>query len=77
MALVDRPGALAGLLDVIGGAGANVQEVMHQRLFAEVGARSVEVDVTVECIDAAHRDHVVEILEGAGHRARVLPLDEL
>jgi hypothetical protein len=26
-----------------------VQEVVHQRLFAAVGARSVEVDVTVEC----------------------------
>jgi threonine dehydratase len=77
VALVDRPGSLAELLEVIGGEGANVQEVVHQRLFAAVGARSVEVDVTVECIDAAHRDHVVDTLTAAGHQARVLPLDEL
>jgi threonine dehydratase len=77
VALDDRPGALASLLEVIGGAGANVQEVVHQRIFAAVAVRAVEVDVTVECIDAAHRDLVVTALEGAGYRARVLPLDEL
>jgi threonine dehydratase len=62
---------------VIGGAGANVQEVLHQRLFAAVGVRAVEVDVTVECLDAAHRDQVVGALEAAGYQARVLPLDVL
>jgi threonine dehydratase len=77
VALDDRPGSLAVLLDVVGGAGANVQEVLHQRLFATVGARAVEVDITLECIDAAHRDHVVATLGTAGIRARVLPLDEL
>jgi threonine dehydratase len=77
VALDDRPGALASLLEVVGGAGANVQEVVHQRLFAAVGVRAVEVDVTVECLDATHRDHVVGSLEAAGYRARVLPLDEL
>jgi threonine dehydratase len=77
VALDDRPGALAALLEVIGGAGANVQEVLHQRLFAAVGVRSVEVDVTVECLDADHRDQVVVALGAAGYRARVLPLDQL
>jgi threonine dehydratase len=77
VALDDRPGALAALLEVIGGAGANVQEVTHQRLFAAVGVRSVEVDVTVESLDADHRDTVVVALEDAGYRARVLPLDQL
>jgi threonine dehydratase len=77
VALDDRPGSLAGLLEVVGGAGANVQEVVHQRLFAAVGARSVEVDVTVECLDAAHRDQVVATLEAADYKARVLPLDQL
>jgi threonine dehydratase len=77
VALDDRPGALAGLLDVVGGAGANLLEVTHQRLFAAVGARTAEVDLTVECLDATHRAAVVDALEAAGHRARVLPLDEL
>lgn len=77
VALDDRPGALAVLLEVIGTAGANVREVLHQRLFAPVGARAVEVDVTLECIDAAHRDITVAALAAAGIKARVLPLDEL
>lgn len=77
VALDDRPGALAGVLDVVGIAGANLLEVAHQRLFAAVGARTAEVDLTVECLDASHRAAVVEALEAAGHRARVLPLDEL
>jgi threonine dehydratase len=77
VALADRPGSLARLLDVIGGADANVQEVAHQRLFAPVGVSTAEVDITVECLDAAHRDRVVEALLAAGHPARVLPLDEL
>lgn len=77
VALDDRPGALAVLLEVVGSAGANVHEVLHQRLFAHVGARAVEVDVTLECLDAAHRDQVVAALGDAGIRARVLPLDEL
>jgi threonine dehydratase len=77
VALDDRPGALAALLEVVGAAGANVQEVLHQRLFAHIGARAVEVDVTLECLDAAHRDQVVVALGAAGIPARVLPLDEL
>jgi len=77
VALDDRPGALAGVLEVVGTAGANLLEVAHQRLFAAVGARTAEVDLTVECLDATHRAAVVDALEAAGHRARVLPLDEL
>jgi len=77
VALADRPGSLAALLDVIGSAGANVQEVAHQRLFAPVGVSTAEVDITVECLDADHRDRVVAALLDAGPHARSLPLDEL
>lgn len=77
VALDDRPGALAAVLEVVAGAGANLLEVAHQRLFAAVGARTAEVDLTVECLDADHRTAVVAALAAAGHRARLLPLDEL
>jgi threonine dehydratase len=76
VAIDDRPGSLAALLDVVGDAGANLVEVVHQRLFAAVGARTAEVDLTVESMDAEHREAVVAALGAAGHRARVLPLDE-
>ena len=70
--LDDRPGALAGVLEVVGEAGANLVEVVHQRLFADVGARTAEVDLTVECMDAQHRDAVLAALGAAGYDARTL-----
>ena len=75
--LDDRPGALAALLHVVGEAGANIIEVQHQRLFADVSLRSADVDLTVECMDAGHRDAVVAAIEGANYRVRLLPPDAL
>lgn len=66
--LDDRPGTLAALLTVVGQAGANLVEVQHQRLFVDIGARAADVDLTVECMDAAHRDAVVAAVEAAGYR---------
>jgi threonine dehydratase len=73
--LDDRPGALAGLLAVVGVARANLLEVQHQRLFADVPVRSADVDLTVECLDATHRDEVVDAIATAGYAVRLLPLD--
>jgi threonine dehydratase len=66
--LDDRPGTLAGLLSIVGSAGANLVEVQHQRLFVDVGARAADVDLTIECMDADHRDEVVAAVEAAGYR---------
>jgi threonine dehydratase len=65
----DRPGALAALLTVVGDAGANLIEAQHQRLFVDIGARAADVDLTIECMDAAHRDAVIAAIEAAGYRA--------
>ncbi len=73
--LDDRPGTLAALLAVVAQAGANIFEVRHQRVFADVPIRGVEVEIVVECQDATHRDGVIEALDGAGYRAHLLPLD--
>ena len=66
--LDDRPGALAALLTVVGAAGANLIEAQHQRLFVDIGARAADVDLTIECMDAAHRDTVITAVESAGYR---------
>jgi threonine dehydratase len=68
----DRPGALAKLLRVVGDAGANLVEVQHQRLFVDVGAQAADVDLTVECMDAAHRDEVIESVRAAGYTVESL-----
>lgn len=71
----DRPGTLAALLSVVAQAGANLLDVQHQREFAAVPIREAEVELVIECQDAAHRDAVIDALRGAGYRVRLLPLD--
>jgi threonine dehydratase len=73
----DRPGALAALLSVVGAEGANLLEVVHQRLFADAPIRSVDVDLVVETMDAGHRDRIVEAIRRAGHEVELRPLSGL
>jgi threonine dehydratase len=71
----DRPGTLAALLAVVAEAGANLLDVQHQREFAAVPIREAEVELVIECQDAAHRDAVIGALERASYQVRLLPLD--
>ena len=71
----DRPGTLAALLAVVAEAGANLLDVQHQREFAAVPIREAEVELVIECQDAAHRDAVIGALERANYQVRLLPLD--
>jgi threonine dehydratase len=68
--LRDVPGALATVATVIGDAGANIVEVLHQRVFVDVSAKSASIEVTVETIDHDHVNRVVEALEKAGYPVR-------
>ncbi len=70
--IVDQPGQLARLSQVIGGTGANIIEVDHQRLFADVPAKRADIDVTLESRDAEHVEEIVAALDQAGFPARVL-----
>ncbi|MGQ0616945.1 MAG: threonine ammonia-lyase [Acidimicrobiia bacterium] len=73
--LDDRPGSLGRLAAVVGEAGANIVEVVHQRLFADVPVRGAEVEMAVETMDRLHGDAVVAAIEAAGYRVTVVPLD--
>ena len=70
--IVDQPGQLARLSQVIGGTGANIIEVDHQRLFADVPAKRADIDVTLESRDAEHVEEIKSALEASGFPARVL-----
>jgi threonine dehydratase len=67
----DAPGQLARVAGVIGKAGGNIVEVLHQRLFGVV-AKATELDVTVETRDRGHMRELVAALEKEGFRVRVL-----
>jgi threonine dehydratase len=55
----DRPGVLADIAGKIGGAGGNIIEVSHSRLFAASSVQAAELEVMVEARDKAHADGIM------------------
>lgn len=66
----DRPGQLATISRIIGEAGANVVEVIHQRMMQSVSLKQAELDVVIEARDMGHVKGIVESLRGQGFAVR-------
>jgi threonine dehydratase len=64
----DRPGGLAGLLVELGNAGANVIEVSHARIDADLSLDEVEVHLQLETRGEAHTERVLARLRECGYR---------
>jgi threonine dehydratase len=62
----DRPGLLGKLASRLGELGANILEVSHGRLFLDVPAKGVTIDVTIETRDSMHTSEVIEALAKDG-----------
>ncbi len=67
----DRPGALSGLLAVVGKTGASVVDVVHSRTGGWLAVDEVEVSLTLETRGPTHRDDVLAALENSGYAVRV------
>tara|TARA_B100001971_G_scaffold208730_1_gene231065 strand:+ start:535 stop:1842 length:1308 start_codon:yes stop_codon:yes gene_type:complete len=70
--IVDEPGRLSDLTEVIGASGGNIVEVNHQRLFFDVPLKSTEVDVTMETRDQKHVKEIQLALDKAGYPSLLL-----
>jgi threonine dehydratase len=70
--LPDVPGALSRLSGVVGGAGGNIVEVHHQRLFQDSSVKRAELDVVVETQNRRHVDAIVAALIEAGFPTQLL-----
>ena len=66
----DTPGVLARITAVVAEAGANIDEVHHQRAFSSLSAQNVEVELVLQTRNAAHVQDVVQRLAAAGLDAR-------
>jgi threonine dehydratase len=64
----DRPGGLARLLGELAGEGANVLEVVHERLSTSLRLDEVEVLLQLETRGTSHADAVVARLRAHGYR---------
>jgi threonine dehydratase len=65
----DTPGVLARITAVVAEAGANIDEVHHQRAFSMLSAQSVEVELVVQTRNRAHVAELVQRLQAAGFEA--------
>jgi threonine dehydratase len=65
--LPDRPGALATLLVELAGLGANVLDVVHERVTADLRVDEAEVNLHLETRGPEHCDSVISQLRKAGY----------
>jgi len=66
----DTPGQLAKISRIIGEAGANVVEVIHQRMMQSVSLKQAELEIVIEARDKSHVADVLSELRGAGFQVR-------
>ncbi len=62
----DTPGQLSDISRIIGESGANVIEVIHQRMMQTVSLKRAELDVVIEARDRMHVDELMQMLTDAG-----------
>ena len=65
----DSPGVLARITTVVAEAGANIDEVHHQRAFSTLSVQSVEVELVLQTRNRAHVQDLVTRLMTAGFEA--------
>ena len=66
----DTPGVLARITAIVAEAGANIDEVHHQRAFSMLSVQSVEVELVLQTRNLAHVQEVVSLLAAAGFEAQ-------
>ena len=65
----DVPGSLAQITATVAEAGANVDEVHHQRAFTMLAAQNVEIELVLQTRGRAHLSAVLDALREAGFEA--------
>ncbi|NMM81790.1 threonine ammonia-lyase [Acidovorax sp. SRB_14] len=68
----DTPGALARITATVADAGANIEEVHHQRAFTLLSAQNVEIELVLQMRGHAHVAEVLEQLRSAGMEAALV-----
>ncbi len=72
--LQDRPGALFNVARVFDEQSVNILELSHQRIFTNLPAKGLSLDVECETRDREHLDRLVAALTGGGYDVRLIEL---
>ena len=65
----DVPGSLARITAIVAEAGANIDEVHHQRAFTLLAAQNVEIELVIQTRGREHIQAVIEALQAGGFSA--------
>jgi threonine dehydratase len=65
----DVPGSLARITATVAEAGANVNEVHHQRAFTMLAAQNVDIEMVIQTRGPAHIEAVLQALRATGLEA--------
>jgi len=68
--IVDRPGVLAQVATLVGEAGGNILEVLHNRMATDTSAKLAHLGMTVEARDAEHAREIRQVLNDAGFKLK-------
>jgi threonine dehydratase len=63
--IVDRPGQLATVVAILSQSGANIVDVSHQRIFTDLPAKAVLLEVVIETRDRSHLEATIASLRAA------------
>lgn len=67
--LLDIPGQLTAVSDVISRAGGNVTDVAYHKTFSDLPAKVTYIDISLEAQDSDHMTRIHEALKSAGFKA--------
>jgi threonine dehydratase len=65
----DVPGSLARITAIVSEAGANIDEVHHQRAFTVLAAQNVEIELVIQTRGREHIQTVLDALHAGGFQA--------
>jgi threonine dehydratase len=68
----DQPGALARLLSLVAGTGANLVDVQHVREGFDLHVRETVVQTVLETRGGGHAEEVVRVIRESGYEPRVV-----
>ena len=68
----DVPGTLALITATVATAGANINEVHHQRAFTTLAAQNVEIELVIQTRGPQHITEVLDALQQAGLQAQLV-----
>jgi threonine dehydratase len=66
----DVPGSLARITGIVSEAGANIDEVHHQRAFTMLAAQNVDIELVIQTRGPEHIKAVIEALHQGGFQAQ-------